>query len=156
MSLFSRQMLDEAKLLGLENARIEQQSKHALLIAQHPRTGKQVKVSISRGRGAERNPRGLAYLTTQLRRQVRVLEMAEETLKHGITQRQEGPGLSGMTEINPMSAARRDYVPVERPCMTCRKPFPSRHKGERICVRCKSSDAYRETSLGDGEYTRHR
>ena len=38
--------------------------------------------------------------------------------------------------------APRD-IPAERPCLRCKAPFPSTGFGDRVCKRCKGSNAWR-------------
>lgn len=51
-----------------------------------------------------------------------------------------------MTELSkratPRTGAHND-VPQERACLRCASPFPSEGFGERICRRCKGSNAWR-------------
>ena len=42
------------------------------------------------------------------------------------------------------SKPQREYETKTRKCLMCRDEFTSRHPGERICVSCKGTAAWRE------------
>jgi hypothetical protein len=49
------------------------------------------------------------------------------------------------TPLDP--ASERNVEHKTRKCLICRAPFPSAWAGERICRRCKSTEAWRRGSL---------
>jgi hypothetical protein len=55
-----------------------------------------------------------------------------------------------MTNSPAMTTPRHESpwdVPKVRQCLRCRATFPSNWCGERICARCKSSNAWRNGRL---------